>query len=87
MHRIVTYLMLVYFTYLLYYLPPAEKKLEICCQMNKEIFFYINQYLRTTLHRKMAYSMLIYFIYVLCYLPGREKTQNFKVLLQEKEYN
>ena len=28
MHKIVTYPMLVYFTYLLYYLPPTENKLQ-----------------------------------------------------------
>ena len=44
--------------------------------------------LRTILHRTMTYSMLVYFIYVLYHLPRKEKNpNNFRVLLQEKEYN
>ena len=50
MYRIVAYSILIYVTYLLYYLPPTEKNLnfkvllqkgehllEICCHMNKGI--------------------------------------------------
>ena len=90
-YRRVTYSMLLYFTYLLYCLPPTEKKLKfqdppsrrrtslrICRKMNKEIRFNINQYLRRALHRTMTYSMLVYVIYVLYYLPRREK--NPKIL-------
>ena len=62
-------------------LQEREHILEICRQMNKGIYFNINQYIRTTLHKTMTYSMLICFIYLLYYLPGREKKPTFFLAL------
>ena len=98
-HSIVTYSILVYVAYLLYYFPPTKKSenvkvllqerehlLEICHQMIKGICFNINWSNRTTLHVIITCSMLVCFIYVLYYIPGRKKKQNFKTLPQEREY-
>ena len=65
MHRMVAYLMLVYFTY---NLPLTEKKrksegpasrrrthiIEICQQMSKGIGFNINHFLWTMLNRRVT---------------------------------
>ena len=64
-------------------LQEGKHLLEICHQMNKGICFNINQYLQTTLHRTMPYLILDYFIFVFYFFQG----ENFKALLQEKEYN